>query len=44
MFSINSIIFYLGAVFHRDYGLTMKDMFAAIFAILFAAIGTGNSN
>lgn len=44
MFGIYAIIFYIGAIFHREYGLTMRDMFAAIFAVMFASMGAGNNN
>jgi ATP-binding cassette subfamily B (MDR/TAP) protein 1 len=43
MFAMYSIIFYTGAIFVRDTGLDMVDMFTAIFAIMFAAFGAGNN-
>jgi ATP-binding cassette, subfamily B (MDR/TAP), member 1 len=44
MFLIYGIIFYLGAVFNREYGSNMRDVFAAIFAIMYASFGAGNNN
>ena len=44
MFGIYSLIFYIGAIFHREYDLNMRDMFAAIFAVMFASMGAGNNN
>ena len=44
MFAVYAIIFICGAVFVRDNGVTIKEMFVSIFAILFAAFGAGNSN
>lgn len=38
------VTFYVGAIFHRDNGLAIRDMFAAIFAIMFASFGSGNNN
>ena len=44
MFFIFAIIFYVGALFHRDNGLEVVDMFKSIFAIMYAAMGAGNNN
>jgi ATP-binding cassette subfamily B (MDR/TAP) protein 1 len=44
MFAIYAIIFYVGALFHRDQDLPIKNMFTAIFAIMFASLGAGNNN
>jgi ATP-binding cassette subfamily B (MDR/TAP) protein 1 len=44
MFVIYAIVFYIGAIFHRDQGLPIKNMFTAIFAIMFASFGAGNNN
>ena len=43
MFGVYGIIFYVSAVFVRDYGVTPKDMFISIFCIMFAAFGAGNN-
>jgi ATP-binding cassette, subfamily B (MDR/TAP), member 1 len=43
MFLIYGLTFYLGAVFNREYNLDMRDMFASIFAILYASFGAGNN-
>lgn len=44
MFIIYGIQFYLGAVFVRDYGVQVKDMYTAVFGIMYAAFGAGNNN
>jgi len=44
MFIIYGAIFYAGASFHRDYGVGIGDMFAAIFSLMYAAFGSGNNN
>jgi ATP-binding cassette subfamily B (MDR/TAP) protein 1 len=41
LFVIYALVFYIGAILHRDDGLTMKDMIAAIFAIMFASMRAG---
>ena len=41
MFVVYSVIFICGAVFVREYGVTVQGMFVSIFAILFAAFGAG---
>jgi ATP-binding cassette subfamily B (MDR/TAP) protein 1 len=41
MFNVYGIIFYVGAIFTRDNGVTAKEMFVSIFCILFAAFGAG---
>jgi hypothetical protein len=41
MFGIYAIVFYIGAILHRDNGLTMKKMMAAIFPIIFASMKAG---
>lgn len=43
MFGMYAVIFYIGAIFVRDTGLDMRDMFVSIFAIMFAAVGAGNN-
>lgn len=44
MFAVNAIIFYCGAVLHKEKGLEPKAMFTTIFAIMYAAMGAGNNN
>ncbi|EDK31467.1 multidrug resistance protein-like transporter family ABC domain protein (macronuclear) [Tetrahymena thermophila SB210] len=44
MFGVYAIIFICGAIFVRDNGVTIKEMFVSIFTILFAAFGAGNAN
>jgi ATP-binding cassette subfamily B (MDR/TAP) protein 1 len=41
IFGIYALIFYIGALLHRDDGLTMKDMLASIFPIIFASMRAG---
>ena len=43
MFLINAVIFYVGAIFVRDIGLSIEDMFKTILAITFATMGAGNN-
>ncbi len=40
-FAIYAIVFYVGALLHRDDGLGMKNMLASIFAIIFASMRAG---
>lgn len=40
-FFIMSYIFYLGAVFRRDYGIEYMNVLRALFGIIFAALGAG---
>jgi len=44
MFALYAVTFYVGAIFHREYDLPVKNMFASIFAIMFASFGSGNNN
>lgn len=44
MFGYFAIMFYCGAIFHREYGLTSLDMFTAIFAMMYASMAAGNNN
>lgn len=44
MFIVYAILFYVGAIFHRDNGVESVDMFTAIFALMYAAFGAGNNN
>jgi ABC-type multidrug transport system fused ATPase/permease subunit len=41
IFGIYALIFYIGALLHRDAGLTMKEMLASIFPIIFASMRAG---
>ena len=43
MFIIFALIFYLGAVFKRDNGLDLEDVFTAIYALIFAGMTAGNN-
>lgn len=38
-----AIVFYIGAIFIRDINLSYKNMLQSVFAIMFAAQGTGNA-
>jgi len=38
-----ALVFYVGALFIRDIDLSFKNMLQSIFAIMFAAMGTGNA-
>lgn len=44
MFIVYAVLFYVGAVFSRDYNVSTNDMFTAIFALMYAAFGAGNNN
>jgi ATP-binding cassette subfamily B (MDR/TAP) protein 1 len=44
MFIVNAFVFFIGAIFHRDFGLNASDMFTSILAIMYAAMGAGNNN
>lgn len=44
MFLVYAILFYIGAVFHRDADVDSVDMFTAVFALMYAAFGSGNNN
>jgi ATP-binding cassette subfamily B (MDR/TAP) protein 1 len=39
-----AVIFYCGAIFNRDYGLSLGDMFDALFSIMFAAFSVGQAS
>jgi len=41
--NFNSIIFYIGAIFLRDHGLSTDDMFTSTFAIMYSAMSIGES-
>ncbi|KAL4426347.1 hypothetical protein ABPG74_006285 [Tetrahymena malaccensis] len=43
-FAVYAIIFICSAVFVRDYGVTPREMFVSIFAVLNAATSAGNNN
>lgn len=44
MFVVFGLIFFLGSVFKRDNGLSIDQVFTAIFAIFFAAMTAGNNS
>lgn len=45
MFIIIGLLFYLGAIFVRDNkGVTVTDMFTAVYAIMFAGMTAGNNS
>lgn len=43
MYIIFALIFYIGALFVRDYNVKFVDVFTALYAIMFAAMRTGNN-
>ena len=43
MFIIFGVLFFVGALFVRDYGVKIEDMFTAIYAIMFAGMTAGNN-
>lgn len=38
------ILFYIGTIFMRDYGVTLIDVFTAVYEIFFAGITIGNNS
>ena len=44
MFVVYAILFYLGAIFQRDRGLSFTNMMTAMFALIFGAYGAGMAN
>ena len=44
MFGLYAILFYVGAILMRDEGLSFKDLFTSIFALMFAAFASGNAS
>jgi len=44
MFAVYAVIFYVSAVFVRDYGVTITEMYVSIFCIMFAGMGAGSNN
>lgn len=44
MYLVFALIFYLGAVFIRDNGLSIADVFTAIYSIMFAGMTAGNNS
>ena len=43
-FLVYGIIFYIGAIFIKNNGLTFTNLMTASFTILFGAYGAGTSN
>lgn len=44
LFVIYGLVFFIGAVFVKEYDVNAKDMYIALFAIMNAAMGAGNNN
>lgn len=44
LFVIYGLIFFIGAVFVKEYNVDVLDMYTALFAIMNAAMGAGNNN
>lgn len=44
MYMVFAILFYVSAVFHKEYDTKVVNMFSAIFAIMYSAFGAGNNN
>lgn len=38
------VLFYIGTIFMRDYGVTLLDVFTAVYEIFFAGITIGNNS
>lgn len=43
-FVLYAVIFYCGALFIRDHGLTVQEMFTSLFCIMFAAFSMGQAS
>jgi hypothetical protein len=43
LFIIYAIVFYVGAILHRDNGLTLENMLTAVFTIIFACMRAGQN-
>lgn len=43
-FSMQALIFYIAAILARDYDISARDVFGAIFSIMMAAMGSANSD
>ena len=43
-FIVYAVVFWVGAVFVKDFGLTFDNLMAAIFSLLFGAFGAGMAN
>jgi hypothetical protein len=44
MFVVFALIFFFGTMFIRDNGLSIADVFTAIYAIMFAGMTAGNNS
>jgi ABC-type bacteriocin/lantibiotic exporter with double-glycine peptidase domain len=44
MYVAFGLLFYIGAIFRRDNGLDIADVFTAIYAIMFAGMTAGNNS
>jgi len=44
MFAVYAVIFYVSAIFVRDHGVSIKDMYISMFCILFSGMGAGSNN
>jgi ATP-binding cassette subfamily B (MDR/TAP) protein 1 len=43
LFIIFGLIFYIGALFVKDVGVSVSNVFTAIYGIVFSAIAVGNT-
>jgi hypothetical protein len=44
MFVVIALIFYIGSLFVLKVGVSIQDMFTAIFGIFFSAMNVGNNS
>lgn len=44
MFVVMGLMFYIGSLLIRDYNIEVEGMYIGLFAIMNAAMATGNSN
>jgi ATP-binding cassette subfamily B (MDR/TAP) protein 1 len=43
IFIVYGLLFYIGAIFCRDHGLTLEKMLQSLFGIIFASFAGGNA-
>lgn len=44
MFVVFALVFYIGTIFVKNYGVSFVDVFTAIYALIFAAMTAGNNS
>lgn len=44
MYCVMGLMFFIGSLLVRDVGIEVESMYIGLFAIMNAAVGTGNNN